>query len=123
MGIFDRIFGGKDKKSAAHPIEAETKRTTTKKKKGVIKEAKGAHKCAKCGKKLGSAPQPSGGFGVVGNVGNAMLEGMTRPVPCGSCGATYCKACALEEGRDRPGDWHLICPGCGSDLGDIGMPF
>jgi hypothetical protein len=83
------------------------------------KESKGAKKCAKCRIKLESNPQPSKGF----DLGKAMMAGMARPVRCGSCGVTYCRACTSEEGRDRPGDWHLICPGCGLDLGDLGRPF
>lgn len=105
MGIFDKLFGKGEKRS------------------------KKQKRCAKCGKRLSypiSTPV-STAPGIRMLSGNQLLKamdkGLSRAVYCERCASFYCKECTLRAGEKRPGEWRLICPQCGKDLGDIGLPF
>jgi len=83
-------------------------------------------RCAECHKRL-SEPVSTATRHFRFDSGNRLLKamgkGLSRAVYCGRCDSFYCKECALTAGRERPGEWRLICPRCGKDLGDIGLPF
>lgn len=97
MGIFEKLFGkGKQKR------------------------------CAKCHKRLSEPASTAPGVHIIPGgkkLTEAMEKSLSRAVYCERCDSFYCKECALTAGRERPGEWRLICPRCGKDLGDIGLPF
>ena len=101
MGILDKLFGKGEEKS------------------------KKQKRCAKCGKRLSypvsTAPRHFS-FDSGKQLLKAMDKGLSRAVYCERCTSFYCKECTLRAGEKRPGEWHLICPQCGKDLGDIGLP-
>jgi len=81
-------------------------------------------RCAECGKRLApvsTAPRHFL-FGSGDQLLKSMTKGLSRAVYCERCTSFYCKECTLRAGEKRPGEWHLICPECGKDLGDIGLP-